>query len=84
MNKPKKYNQYEIPFWGEWLDADMMRRRELIEHLPIIKELCSLGNDKMSKKVKINSIALLLNSLFEDLESAVYIKISEKEVNKNG
>jgi len=71
--KKSKYKDYEIPFWGEWLDSDVLEKLRMIEKLPIIKEMVNIN--KLPKKFREHSLALLLNSFFEDLESAIYTKI---------
>lgn len=73
---PSRFNQYDIPFWGEWLEGDCLKRRELVEGLPVLKEMACMG--KLPKKQRIFAMTTLLNSFFEDLESAVYTKISIK------
>jgi len=72
-NKKRKYKEYEIPFWGEWLDADLIKREDMVENLPIIREI--LDVNKLPKKIRKRSFTLILNSFFEDLESAIYTKI---------
>ena len=81
MKKRKsKYKDYEIPFWGEWLDADILQKQRMVEKLPIIKEMVNI--DKLPKKFREHSLALLLNSFFEDLESAIYTKIRLESTKK--
>lgn len=75
-----KYKDYEIPFWGEWLDSDCLERRRLVEKLPVLKELADIG--KLPEKTRIFTTAMLLNSFFEDLASAVYTKIDIKKRKK--
>ncbi|MEK6936011.1 MAG: hypothetical protein AABW67_04425 [Nanoarchaeota archaeon] len=77
-----KYKDYEIPFWGEWLEADCLKRSDMIEKLPVVKELSEMG--KLPEKIRRHTFALMLNSFFEDLESAIYTKNSlEKSKKRN-
>ncbi|MEK6812315.1 MAG: hypothetical protein AABX76_02040 [Nanoarchaeota archaeon] len=75
--KNKEFGDYEIKFWKDWLESDGLKRADLVEKLPIVKEISYMG--KFPKKIRIHSFALVLNSLFEDLESAVYTKIRLKK-----
>jgi len=77
-----KKEKYEIKWWKDWLEADCLKRGKMVESLPLIKEILSI--DKVPKKIRKHSFALMLNSFFEDLESAVYTKIKlEKRKIKN-
>lgn len=78
--KSKKFKEeFEIKFWKDWLEADMLKRGEMVEKLPLIRFLDD--GQKLSKKMRLRIFAQLLNSYFEDLESAVYTKIRlEKKV----
>lgn len=64
---------YEIKFWKDWLNADSLKRSDLVRKLPIIKEIARI--DKMPKSCRERCFTTLLNGFFEDLESAVYTKI---------
>ena len=64
---------FEIKFWKDWLYADFLERQKLVENLPIVKE--GINIDKTPIKIRKHFFATLLNSFFEDLESAVYTKI---------
>ena len=70
----KKSEEFEIKFWKEWLEADLLKRGELIKKLPIVQRPLKIKDKKLAK----DTIAMLLNSYFEDLESAVYTKIRLK------
>lgn len=72
---------YEIKFWKDWLEADPIKRLKLVEKLPIMKEVFTF--DKISNKSREHTFAMLLNSFFEDLESAVYTKIRIDNKKKN-
>ena len=70
----KEDEEYEIKWWKDWLEADGIKRTELVENLPIVNEILNLN--KLPEEIRKHSFALMLNSFFEDLESAVYTKIS--------
>ena len=71
-------NNFEIKFWKDWLYADHLKRLDLVKKLPLFKMCLEMENKKMWRK----SFATLLNSYFEDLESAVYTKIRLEEKEK--
>lgn len=71
--KNKMKEDYEIIFWKDWLEADSIKKFELVKNLPIIKEIQKI--DKLPKKYREHIFTSLLNGFFEDLESAVYTKI---------
>lgn len=66
-------DNFEIKFWKDWLEGDLLEKQKLVKKLPIIKELA--GINKLPEKYREQTLATLLNSFFEDLESAVYTKI---------
>lgn len=70
MEKPK----YEIKFWEKWLNAGF-RRDELVEKLPFFRMSLRMKDNKLFR----HAFATMLNGYFEDLESAVYIKISSEQ-----
>lgn len=65
--------EYEIKFWKDWLEADMLKREEMVSKLPFVREVQNVH--KLPPKVRKHMITLMLNSFFEDLESAVYTKV---------
>ncbi len=67
MEKPK----YEIKFWEKWLNAGF-RRDEMVEKLPFFRMSLKMKDNKLFR----HAFATMLNGYFEDLESAVYTKIS--------
>jgi hypothetical protein len=71
MKKRNKYKNYEIPFWGEWLESDCLKRRDMVEKLQIIKETSNIG--KLPEKIKNHSFALILNSFFEDVRNQRFL-----------
>lgn len=83
MKKTKKQikfseGEYEIKFWKDWLEADMIKKHELVKKLPFFKMCLKMENNKMWKY----AFATMLNGYFEDLESAVYTKIRLENKNK--
>lgn len=70
MEKPK----YEIKFWEKWLNAGF-RRDELVEKLPFFRMSLKMKDNKLFR----HAFATMLNGYFEDLESAVYTKISREQ-----
>ena len=74
MKKQKKGKEkFEIAWWGDWLEADMLEKEEMVNKLPIVRSIWDLKNlpEDMRKRI----FAQTLNGLFEDLENAVYTKI---------
>ena len=66
-----KKSEYEISFWEKWLDAGLERDR-LVEKLPFFKMSLKMKDNKFFR----HAFATMLNGYFEDIESAVYTKIS--------
>jgi|SRR3989344_1075317 len=78
MKKQKKQKEeYEIKWWKEWLEADMLKKEEMVNKLPIAKSIWNLKN--LPKKMRERIFAQTLNGLFEDLENAVYTKVRNKK-----
>jgi hypothetical protein len=75
MKKTRKIDdsEFEIKFWKDWLYSDLIKRMDLVEKLPFVKEV--VGVSKLPEKLRKRAVATMLNSFFEDLESAVYTKI---------
>ncbi len=73
-------SEYEIHFWEEWLHADVLDKGKLVETLPILRFAEDVK--KLPKKMRPRCFAQWLNSYFEDLEWAVYIKIRLEEKRK--
>ncbi len=78
-NKKPKFD-FEIKFWKDWLYADTLKRTDLVEKLFIVRDIQNFN--KLPKKFRKHIFAQMLNSYFEDLESAVYTKI-RLDKNKN-
>lgn len=76
--RKEKSSEYEIKFWKDWLEADSLKRHELVKKLPFFKTCLIMKNDKTWK----NSFTILLNDYFKDLESAVYTKIRLEQEKK--
>ena len=38
----KKKEDYEIKFWKDWLEADFLKKEELVKNLPMVKSLWDL------------------------------------------
>jgi len=67
-------SEYEIPWWKDWLEADMLDRLKMVEKLPFTTSVVKLSKSDMDEEMKIDSIASYLNGLFQDLENAMYVK----------
>ncbi len=74
--------KYEIKFWKDWLEADLLKRRRMVEKLSILRDIEDIKKIKMPSKMRKHMVASTLNSFFEDLESAVYTKIQLDEKKK--
>ncbi len=70
MKKTKK--ETGIKFWSDWLKGDLLKREELVENLPIMKNIWKL--DKIPMKLRKRTLTILLNSFFEDLENQIYLE----------
>ena len=78
MKKQKeKKEEYEIKWWKKWLEADMLRKEELVKKLPIIQSVWGLKD--LPNGMRERTFAQTLNGMFEDLENAVYTKIHNEE-----
>lgn len=69
-------NKFEIPWWDEWYNADMLKKLELVKKLLITRELAN-AFVKMGIKRKYAETAAssTVNGYFEDFESY----LAEKE-----
>ena len=72
-NKKEEFSKFEIKFWKDWLNADLLKREEMVSNLPIIKEILNIK--ELPEKFRKQALTNVLNGLFEDLRDAVYIKI---------
>ena len=74
MKKQKeKKEEYEIKWWGNWLEADMLKKEDMVSKLPIIKSIWNLN--VLPEDMRKRTFTQTLNDLFEDLKNAVYTKI---------
>ena len=66
----KRKQNFEIPWWDDWYNADMLKRLELVKKLLITRELTkifvSLG---IKKKYAETAAASNVNGYFEDFEN---------------
>jgi hypothetical protein len=63
-----------IKFWKNWIDErNPMKRLEMIEKLPVIREIADYtALNKITKKERLRTFSLTLDSLFEDLKDTIY------------
>lgn len=73
MKNKKQKEEYEIKWWKDWLEADTLKREEMVSKLPIIKSIWDLKN--LSEDMRKRAFTMYLNGFSEDLESAVYTKV---------
>jgi len=74
MKKQKeKKEEYEIKWWKEWLEADVLKKEELVNKLPIVRSIWDLKD--LPEDMRKRTFAQTLNGMFEDLENAVYTKV---------
>ncbi len=78
----KRKSEYEIEFWERWLNADPLKREELVGKLPFIRDYMEMRMAKLPEDMRRHMLTTFLNSFFEDLESAVYTKIRLEKNNK--
>lgn len=72
-NNKDSEGEFEIKFWKDWLYADAIKRLDIVEKLPIVRDVEKFG--ELPKKIRKHFFAQMLNGYFEDLESAVYTKM---------
>lgn len=70
----KEDPDYEIVWWKDWLEGDVLERHDMVEKLPFTKSVVGLSKTKMPKKMLYHSIATMLNGFFEDLEGAIHTR----------
>jgi len=66
---------YNIKWWSDYIDADILKRSEMVKKLPFITSVVDLCNSDISLKHKKDSISMMLMSFFDDC-------INEMEVRK--
>ena len=74
------YRDYEIKFWKDWLEADMLKRLNMIEKLPLFKMCLDMKDTKMWRE----AFAQLINGYFEDLRDACDVEHSKETIRKKG
>ena len=80
MKKQKeRKEEYEIKWWKEWLEADGLKKEELVAKLPIIKSIWNLKN--LPENTRKEIFAQTLNGMFQDLENAVNTQIRNEDKN---
>lgn len=73
---------YEIKWWKDWLEADSLKRSDMVEKLPLVRDIGNMS--QLPEEMRRHTFATMLNGFFEDLESAIYTKIEiEKEKKRN-
>lgn len=78
MKKQKeKKEEYEIKWWKDWLEVDLLKREDMVARLPIVKSVWNLKD--LPKNIRERTLAQTLNGIFEDLQNAVYTKIRNEE-----
>ena len=73
MKNKEPKSDFEIKFWKDWLYADTLKRADLVNKIAIVRDIEMFK--KLPKRFRKSYFARMLNSYFEDLESAVYTKI---------
>ena len=76
--KKRKKEDFVIPFWKKWLEADTFEKQELVKKLHLFDMALQMKNTKLSK----NSFAAVLNSYFEDLEYACLTRSHSQDTRK--
>ncbi|MBU2637580.1 MAG: hypothetical protein KJ955_01260 [Nanoarchaeota archaeon] len=66
----KQKQKFEIPWWDEWYNADMLKRLELVKKLLITKELANaFVKMGIKKKYAETTAASTVNGYFEDFKN---------------
>jgi len=71
---------YEIKFWKDWLEGNLLKREKLVKNLLIVRNYSELS--RLPKEIRETALVSMLNGFFEDLESAVYTKIRLEKLRK--
>ena len=70
-NKNKKEDEDPVSkFWNKYIDSDCIERSEILDDMPIIKEMMHIAKieDKdMPANLKLQSFTTLIKSYFDDL-----------------
>ncbi len=72
-----KKEEYEIKWWEDWLEADIIEKEEMVYNLPALADLLKLKG--ISKDMRRKLFARNLNYLFQDLQNAMCIKIANEK-----
>jgi len=67
-------SEYEIEWWKDWLEADMLDRLKMVEKLPFTHNVKNYITAGFSEEQLAHSAASMLNGFFEDLEDAIRTK----------
>ena len=76
---------FVIKFWKDWLEEkNPMKRMKMIEKLPVLREIIDYTRiNKISKKERLRTFSLTLDSLFEDLKDTIYsLELKKKKTGK--
>lgn len=57
MNKDKIMQEKGIKFWRDWLNANLLKREEMIGKLPIMKSI--LGLSTMPKRIRKRAFTII-------------------------
>ncbi|MEK6896731.1 MAG: hypothetical protein AABX12_04725 [Nanoarchaeota archaeon] len=68
---------YEIQWWKEWLDANGLKKLKMVEKLPLVQDIGK--KTKTPEDMQKRIFAMQLNGYFEDLQSAMYVRIALEE-----
>ena len=78
MKKQKeKKEEYEIKWWKDWLEADILKKENMVGNLPIVKSVWDLKD--LPEDMRKRTFAQTPNGMFEDLENSVYRKVRNEE-----
>ena len=64
---------YDIKWWSDYIDADILDRSKMVEELPFAKETYKLLlDDKVPLDTKKHCYNMMLQSFFDDCISEMY------------
>lgn len=81
-----KADDFEIPFWHEWYEADYIKRHEMIEKLPALQEFAKYldeADTQRTQKMIKHSFFMIMAGLFEDLLCYTEARKHKEEEEKN-
>ena len=76
----KKYN---IKWWSNYIDGDILKRSKMISKLPFVKTIIPLCNSDMILKYKKHTIELMLQSFFDDCIDEMELRNDKNENNNH-